>query len=325
MKNRNYTIDFSRILAAFAIICIHSNYGNINREIVNLFKISTRWAVPFFFIITGYFLFNQKKDISNFPKKIMTKLISIHIISSSIFLLIKAFDKQNLNIGLVNVINGTYFHLWFIGSMILGIIFIWYIYQIKFDKSLTIISILILLTTTFTDGYDVLFEKKISYMPFLISIPFMHFGSIIRVKNKVITKKMLIILVTTFFIFQYFEYYLLNLYSKNIVTQTLSISTIIFAILFFKITVSTKINNENFIIKIGRKYSLFIYLFHPVLILFLSKISINNSNLNYYLDYGIQPFIVFILTLTLGVIINKIHPRLFNVLNGEIITKGNTV
>ena len=321
MKNRNHTIDFIRILAAFAIVCIHSNYGNSNMEIVNLFKISTRWAVPFFFIISGYFLFNQRKDISSFPKKTMTKLISIHIISSSIFLLIKFFDKQNLDMGLVNIINGTYFHLWFIGSMLLGIIIIWYIYQMKLNRFLTIISILILCATTFTDGYDSLFEKKISYMPFLISIPFMHFGSIISVKNKIMTKKMLFVLVITFFILQYFEYYLLNLYSNNFVTQTLSISTIIFAILFFKVMVSNKINNENYIIKIGRKYSLFIYLFHPVLILLLSKISIENSNLN----YGIQPFITFILTLTLGIIINKIYPKLFAVLNGEIITKGNTV
>tara|TARA_B110000211_G_C13812822_1_gene435676 strand:- start:112 stop:690 length:579 start_codon:yes stop_codon:yes gene_type:complete len=191
----------------------------------------------------------------------------------------------------------------------------------KLNRFLTIISILILCATTFTDGYDSLFEKKISYMPFLISIPFMHFGSIISVKNKIMTKKMLFVLVITFFILQYFEYYLLNLYSNNFVTQTLSISTIIFAILFFKIMVSNKINNENYIIKIGRKYSLFIYLFHPVLILLLSKISIENSNLN----YGIQPFITFILTLTLGIIINKIYPKLFAVLNGEIITKGNTV
>ena len=318
MRDRNNSVDLFRTLAAFAVVCIHSNYGKLDPTIVNGIVLSTRWAVPFFFLITGYYLFNQLNSISSFPKKAVAKLISIHIVSSFIFILVRILNNDSLDFGLVNLLNGTYFHLWFIGSMILGLVFIWYMYQINLQKLLGIISISILIVTTFTDGYDILISEHISYMPFLISIPFMHIGMLLRKHQYKLPFTILIMFVIGLFTLQFFENYLLNLFSDKFVNQALSISTIVFVIFLFQTVLKIKINKENYLIKIGRKYSLFIYLFHPIFFLVFQQVARASTEIRYYLFNGLQPILIFIITLSLGLIINKISPFTFNLLNGQI-------
>ncbi|NJK98229.1 MAG: acyltransferase family protein [Bacteroidales bacterium] len=53
MTERNQTIDLFRLLAAFCVICIHVNYTSYNSAI-DILRLLTRWAVPYFFIVSGY-------------------------------------------------------------------------------------------------------------------------------------------------------------------------------------------------------------------------------------------------------------------------------
>ena len=77
-KIRNQTLDIFKFVAAFAVVCIHYMFYGTAGEIV---KALSRFAVPFFFAISGYFAYN------NTSSKIKQKTKHILIIYLSSFLL----------------------------------------------------------------------------------------------------------------------------------------------------------------------------------------------------------------------------------------------
>lgn len=96
MKNRNYSIDFLRLISILAVILIHiSNatldYGNynLNRLPFSFFLTEApRFAVPVFFLISGYLLMNHySKNLkaSTFYKKRFVKILPPYILWSAIY------------------------------------------------------------------------------------------------------------------------------------------------------------------------------------------------------------------------------------------------
>lgn len=68
MKRKN-GIDLFRLIGAFFIMCIHAEYGKLNQEYVDNLRLFSRWAVPFFFITTGFFLGSKiQKNALDFKK-----------------------------------------------------------------------------------------------------------------------------------------------------------------------------------------------------------------------------------------------------------------
>jgi len=59
---RLVSIDTIRVLAAFAVVCVHTNpfggkeYQTLSFQLINKFiQVSCEFAIPFFFIVSGYF------------------------------------------------------------------------------------------------------------------------------------------------------------------------------------------------------------------------------------------------------------------------------
>src|SRR5262245_58513095 len=61
MSNRNNSIESVRYIAAFAVICIHFFYPK-NKELTLVVNQWARFAVPFFFVVSGYFLAERLKN-----------------------------------------------------------------------------------------------------------------------------------------------------------------------------------------------------------------------------------------------------------------------
>lgn len=322
-KNRKNGIDLFRLIGAFFIMCIHTNYGNLNQEYVDSLRLVSRWAVPFYFIATGFFLGN-KIDYNNLDFKRIEKnvsmLISILIISSIIYLPLDFIHGNNIN-SIVNILTGSYFHLWFIGGLLVGYIFIWYLYYIKKSKALPYISIFILLLALLTDSYDQFFNLSLDYTLFsvLISIPFMYIGIILSKTDTILVSiNLLIGLVLLGFAIQFIEAELfLKLFNYNKYTHQFLIGTIITAIPLF--VISSKINlKENRFSEWGKKHSLSIYLYHPLIYEFmrvtLNKIAPNNQEaINLF-----SPIVGFTLTLAIAITLDRLFPKIYDVLNGKI-------
>ncbi|WP_216696872.1 acyltransferase family protein [Anaerostipes faecalis] len=140
---RNPAIDLTKYIASLFVIGIHvaplkniSDFGNFYLENV-IFRV----AVPFFIVCSGYYLaqkleFKDNKCLnnssnSNYIKKYKKKIMVLYIEWSLIYLLfsiptwletgwfsIHAF----IDWGLALVVNGSYYHLWYLLCIIYAII-----------------------------------------------------------------------------------------------------------------------------------------------------------------------------------------------------------
>src|SRR5512139_2740556 len=59
---RNLSIDTFRLLAALEVVALHVQFDNLPALVAIALRLQARWAVPFFFIISGYFLGKRLAD-----------------------------------------------------------------------------------------------------------------------------------------------------------------------------------------------------------------------------------------------------------------------
>jgi hypothetical protein len=325
MDRRN-GVDLFRLIGAFFIMCLHTGYGNLNQEYVDNLRLLSRWAVLFYFITTGFFLGHKIENNNLDFKRIqnnVSRLISILIVSSIFYLPIDLITGDISN-SIANILTGSYFHLWFIGSLLIGYIFIWHFLYIKKNKALYYISISLLLFALLADSYDLLFNKSLVFVlfRFLLSIPFMYIGILLsKRENNLVNNKLLIGLVLMGFVIQFIEAeLLLKLFDYKKYKHQFLIGTIVAAIALF--VLSTKVNlKENRFSKWGRQHSLFIYLYHPLIYIITWGI-VNKIVPNYY-DFikMFSPLIGFILTLAVAIILKSTFPGIYNVMNGNLQVK----
>jgi hypothetical protein len=328
---RKNGIDLFRLIGAFSILCVNTDYGSLDQYYVDSIRLISRWAIPFYFMTSGFFLASKIDDQLGFQRiqKNVSMLISILIILSIIYLpvgLMKGYAPSKIS----NIFTGSYFHLWFIGSLITGYIFIWYLYFVQKSRYLPYISFFILLFAVVSDSYDQLFHLSINFelFIFLLSIPFMYMGIFISKKgSSMISKKLLIIIILIGMGIQFIEAELFfKIFEYDRFTHQFLIGTIIASIPLF--ILSTKINiKENRFSRWGRDHSLFIYLYHPLLYLIIwflaEKIAPS------YFDFlkGFAPIIGFSIALSVSLFLNRYFPRVYSFMNGnlQIIRRKSTI
>lgn len=205
------------------------------------------------------------------------------------------------------IINRIYFYLVFI--------------FIKKNKILPYLSIGILFAALLTDSYDQFLHKNLGFFSvrFLLSIPFMYVGiSVSKKENYTISNKILIGLILIGFTIQYFESELFfNLFNYKKIKHQFLIGTIIASIPLF--ILSSKINlPENKFSEWGRKYSLFIYLYHPIIYFIMWQDF--NEIIPYYSNFIMifSPIIGFIFLIAFATSLEKYLPKFFNILNGNL-------
>lgn len=167
------SIDFFRVLAIFGVIIIHTNpfiYNEIiewpgNNYLGVFLNQLSRFAVPFFFTISGYF-YSEKIKKSNsfvFATETMVKRVFLIFISWSCIYLFpwdKLFVAENFGIidminsvfdraisafknPLSTLFNGTKGHLWFLSSLIQCVLITSLFVKYRFNNILLCISILL--------------------------------------------------------------------------------------------------------------------------------------------------------------------------------------
>jgi hypothetical protein len=319
---RNNGIDLFKLLAAFCVMLAHGKYGNLPQEYVDNIALGVRWVFPFFFLSTGYFL---KPKVNNFQldfhsiQKNIAHLITMLIIASLIYLPLQL--DVIARPGIVHIFTGSFYHLWFIGSMIFGYIFIWYVYFIRMDKVLPFISIAILLLALLYDSYDHFFNVSLDFETyrFLLSVPFMYAGLSLRsekLRNRHVP--LLIAMVLIGFGVLYFESILFNrVFHYGTGEHQFLFGMVIAGTALFYLVVLMKLK-DNKLSDWGRKYSLFIYLYHPWVYVLLPGILKRILPAQYYgTAQVLSPLIAFGVLLFLCILFEKYRPSLFNLLNGS--------
>ncbi len=324
VPTRSAGIDLFRFIGAFFIVLLHSEYGDLSTSFENVIRLSARWAVPFFFIVSGYFLApkmqNRDLPLAKIENSLM-RMIWILLVSSVFYFLLNTYFTKALSFSIEQFLTGTNFHLWFLGSLIFGFLSIWFIYRLNKGKYMYIISITILIIALYTDIYDVVLGQTQPYelFRFLLSIPFM-FGGILLAKLRFVQRSWIfyLLLVAASFAITLLEVYHLNqYYGLDWWEPQLTIGSVIMAYGIFALSLQIKVK-PNLFSKMGAQYSLLVYLYHPF-VLYLMKVAGNNL-LPQTLFAEIErfnPIICFTLTMGGIAILHKFTPWMYHFLDGS--------
>lgn len=162
LKNDTGALDPFRLIAAFLVIANHTSpffsYGE-NADFI-LTRIIARTAVPFFLMVSGYFLYKYIKNGDNayiltFCKKIALLYAFSIILFLPLNLYAGHYNGENWWSTFIKdlFIDGTFYHLWYFPGLILGILIVQLCVR-KLGLHLTLlISIFLYLFGLFGDSY----------------------------------------------------------------------------------------------------------------------------------------------------------------------------
>lgn len=328
VENRNYTLDALRTVGAFSVIVLHTHYdGILANNIINAIFLCARWAVPFFFLASGYFF--EKKSRLNLDiefTKSLKYLLGIFIVSNTIYSLVAlqtVYYSAKDVLSIRSIVLGNWFHLWFISSMIIGYTSLWFIISIGMEKAMVFIAFFILVLALVIGPYATFNTLNVDlyFSKFIVSIPFLFIGFLYSKHNlsknfKTISCVLIIIIgLASMFI----ENSIIYNWSKPVlINHEYLFGTFLLAIGIFMLSLNIGISKENVLSKIGRKYSLMIYLYHPLLILVISSVMKKITKMNQFYMLWLNPMSIFILTLSIIVIVNRTYPKAYNIISGKL-------
>ena len=155
-KKKYGGVDFFRIIAAILIITIHTSpLSSVNATADFLLtRVAARIAVPFFLMVTGFFVLGSSDQLKRFLKK-TTILYGISIL---IYLPIGIYAGYFEQPGFFSVLrmvlfDGTFYHLWYFPAVIIGAMLV-YILEHKLSfKWVAVLSILLYAIGLLGDSY----------------------------------------------------------------------------------------------------------------------------------------------------------------------------
>lgn len=326
-NERNTSFEFFRLLSIFGVICLHIPFDNILSSFsVDLFRLSFRWCVPFFFILSGYFL----SSLNGFPDITMARLKRLLIIVSSaniLFLPVLIYVKH---LGFLNkdlFITGTWFHLWFLNSMVIFYLLIIGVSGFVFSRVVvSFISLVIVSLFYFIDlmsAFDPFhYYGYLGLIRQFEAIPFMWFGFILSQIHICSRKKSFytsLLLIFFGLLFSLLEVYLLHLHGANIDKRTLLIGGVMLCVGFIFLARSLKFNDKSshYVNEISR-HVLTIYIFHPFFIslafYFVKKVTDDNL-----IMLVLTSCLVFLLSLCASFFLEKVLPSFYSLFKGSVV------
>lgn len=288
MIERNYSIDILKFICAILVVFLHTDCV-YHDYILPL----TRCAVPCFFMISGYLLFNDGDIEISRLKRSTRNILHIIVWSTLLFACYKeavAIHQGSVYIPSLRelfnfiVLNENPFggHLWYLGA---------YLY--------------VLLIAMIISKY-----KIWKYMFLFVGLPYFALGACLKKYSDKISKiKYYYWLIggILFSLTSLMEKWVLLYLDKNPGREHYFSSTLL-ALCLFLLVLSFKKKEPTIYSTIGNKDSLYIYIFHPLFIsiigMIVGKIA-SNSIVNIYSFTA--PFVVFLSTMVFIIVIRKIR------------------
>jgi surface polysaccharide O-acyltransferase-like enzyme len=182
LKQRNNSIDCFRYFCALLVVVIHAHPLAYFSKELNSISIDyfTRIAVPFFFMVSGYYF--TKKIIANKAnlKAYLLSILGIYAFWSVVYAVkanLSNIKKHHIDMKIVkNVLlgflyKGTSEHLWYIPSLMLAIIVLYVFYRLKIRKVLYAYSILVFTVACLGFSYNTSIGSKIPLLNSLYASP----------------------------------------------------------------------------------------------------------------------------------------------------------
>ncbi|MBS6921960.1 MAG: acyltransferase [Lachnospiraceae bacterium] len=284
LNERNHTLNYIKALACFCVLMLHCGFpGIIGKFIYG----PSRFAVPFFFMVSGYYVYSQNtsKVLSKLPRKIKHIAVLLvgaectyliwHIIQSAIEGRVKGVYDWFTNTFTVE--KGVRFIIfqttpvgdvsWFLVALILCYIVTYPIAKYNlWNLTIRMIPVLLLINIIFGEvapfwGINVQWYWCSNF--WLLGFPFYAMGYWVRrkqnelcvncsVKSTALAVILSIILITIERVFTSAnQFFIGNIF--------LALSLFLFSIRYPSV-----FKEKYFVENIGEKYSVYIYILHPV-------------------------------------------------------------
>ncbi|MCC5468188.1 acyltransferase [Pelosinus baikalensis] len=295
---RNQSIELLRLISIFFIVIIHSTFAahsGIARDAIAMDALA-RFAVPIFFMITGYFILQPNYTRIKFKKQII-KLTKYYIFYEFIYILyyfiiallenkLPTFESDfitNMKYILIDPKFG--FQLWYLINIIWALMIIYIFNYFNKLKILFIISIILNLIGVFISNLSMqLFHTILPiYMTrnfLLLGLFYIILGTYIRKVdiNKIKFNNNIILAFSIFMcLSQVVERYLWRILF-NSTFEEYFITTIFASISIFIFTLKSNVNNK--IIEKISSYSMPIYFLHILVIDILGSLSFHILHIN---------------------------------------------
>ncbi len=327
-KNVNYCLNFLKGLACFFVIYMHTSFDS---KISSVIVCAGRFAVPLFFIISGYYCVRETSDQKKSITRKLIKTLKVCIIYEIVYFVFGALitpllNGENINIisyckkifTFQKIINLILFNqslnsgiLWFVYALLYCYILMLFVYKNKKHTALYIIGLTLLLAHILGRGtilyFNIIPEKTniIWFRDFIfMGAPFFIMGLFIKEYEtkirQVFSNNILIIcLAVVGLLFSFVERYFVPL-------EVFFGSTIVVFMLF----VFSLNNKEKKVFKpvciVGKKYYMNEYLWHIIvnalLVFLLATLKINFAVINIF-----KPLIIYLLIVILTLVFRKVR------------------
>lgn len=318
---RDNGLDAAKFVGCFGIMIVHvGNFPEFPSPIGDFIRVSSRWALPFFFLCSGYLIgISHEFDVG---RKI-NKLVSILFYSSILYIPILYRALHGDLEGLLNKVisgdtihSGTSFHLWFINALILGVFLTNYMIKNVSTRLALIISISILLGCWIGDVI-----KSLSYkiwifyaLRTMMAFSLVYIGYLMaktKILNSISNKISFIMLVGGLLLMIAEVYFIHESVGADMNERQLPFMSVPVSIALLSLSINTKIR-DNIISRMGRDYSLGVYLIHP----FLIYIAIHDVGSKIANNSSIKLILCFILSVVIMWIFKRFAPVIYRKLNG---------
>lgn len=315
-KKTSYTgIDCFRMAAALLVVAIHTDPLDSYNETANfiLCRVIARIAVPFFFVCSGYFFTLKMTDDSRRNRKALRKFITqtgaLYLLAVLVYLpfnwyngyffgdfSFSAFVKDLL-------INGTFYHLWYLPALITGMIIVYLLVKKLPLSAVAGITGVLYMVGLLGDSYfgfvknlpwlDALYGQLFSWFDytrngFLFAPLFITLGVLFarREKAKMFTNANIALLFLCSILFCIEALLLKKYHIPRHDSMTLFVVPVVY--LLFSLLLKEKGKEIPYL----RSVSLWIYIFHPLMIIVvrgfgkflgLTAIVVGNSLVHYIL------------------------------------------
>ena len=321
-EKRSNSLDTLKAICAFLVVCIHINFPGKFGEYI---KIIAAIAVPIFFMITGFYwdrITKNKKEDIHIKKitKMLVLTVFIYVIynvgirvitkTSVVEYIMKIFNlKSAIKFIFFNEVE-TIGHAWYLGAILYTMIIAKYFLNKKYTKKFMkyllpiffIIYIVIGKYSKLIFGFELPYYLRRNFL--FTAIPYFYTGYLINEnKNRIkISNKKLAIIAVGLIIVTFIEKYILEMYNFNTYASNYIGISVLPIIIFILAIKNPQFSIGKNIAAIGRKYSTLIYIIHPLII------GILEGSIKYY--EWIAPVIIYLISLFVAIIINKIIERM---------------
>lgn len=317
--SRNCSLDLLKTISSFMIVCIHFKFPG---EFGHFITIIARFAVPIFFMISGYFSYNNSLEkIKNktlhiiklyllgfviyFCFNIGTNLFSCNF--KDIFdYLSSYFNIRNIACFLLFNDSITVLHIWFLAALTYCYVIQYFIFKLKIkDKIVYVIScILLLVNLIFGAGLSCVgIELPLCLIRnfLFMGFPFFVFGQFIRKNEDAIVKTVNIKHIFILIAVSLLETIVMLRINWK---EDLYLGSILSAFVLFFVALKLKNRSYNPKLILLFNTSTSIYLIHVLVGRILDITCLK------YMGLYLRPIVVYCVSMLLALIINWIKPKI---------------